>query len=261
MGRLLPWFGWALCFLPLACASSESPPGPWSGTPSSSAPTSAGTTAASGSSSGTPASGADAMSGSSSSSGGGATEFGNTGSSSGGAVPSGSSSGAPQSGSSGGVPLGSDGDSGTTTQSKTVPDIFSDAGPYSPPAEAGSGEHHPGESCMQSGCHDGMGGPDPFSIAGTVFKDYAGTIAYPGVEVVVQDATGRIRTTYSHLNGNFYMGGTLALPATVAARDGTTTRPMVTQLTTAGMGSCASAGCHVVGGSPSTGAYYPIHVP
>jgi hypothetical protein len=117
---------------------------------------------------------------------------------------------------------------------------------------------------MQSGCHDGSGpqAPEPFTIAGTVFKDYAGTIAYPGVEVVVQDATGRIRTTYSHTNGNFYMGGgALALPATVAARDSTTTRPMVTQLTTAGMASCASAGCHIIGGSPSTGAYYPIHIP
>lgn len=116
---------------------------------------------------------------------------------------------------------------------------------------------------MQSGCH-GSGNIESFLIAGTVFKDYAGTIPYPGVEVRVQDANGRTYTTYSRSNGNFYMGGgggSLALPAIVAARDATTTRPMVTQLTTAGMGSCASAGCHVVGGSPSTGAYYPIHVP
>jgi hypothetical protein len=69
-------------------------------------------------------------------------------------------------------------------------------------------------------------------------------------------------TTYSRDNGNFFFGGAaLALPAIVAARDATTTRSMVTQLTTASMGSCASAGCHIVGGSPSSGAYYPIHVP
>jgi hypothetical protein len=131
--------------------------------------------------------------------------------------------------------------------------------------DAGFGEHNAGQSCIQMGCHaPGQGplAPDPFSIAGTVFKDYAGTIPYPGVEIRVQDANGRTMTTYSRDNGNFYMGGgTLALPALVAARDGTTTRAMVTQLTAASMGSCASAGCHIVGGSPSTGAYYPIHVP
>jgi hypothetical protein len=143
-----------------------------------------------------------------------------------------------------------------------VPDLFADAGAYSPPAEAGSGEHHPGESCSQANCHGPLGQETPFLIAGTVFKDYAGTVPYPGVEVRVQDSTGKVMTTYSRGNGNFYIGGgSLALPATVAARDSTTTRPMVTQLTTTGMASCASAGCHVVGGSPSTGAYYPIHVP
>jgi hypothetical protein len=154
----------------------------------------------------------------------------------------------------------------TTTQSQTTPDLFADAGPYAPPVEAGQGEHRPGESCLQSGCHSGAVGPqapDQFILAGTVFKDFAGTIPYPGVEIRVQDATGRTMTTYSHDNGNFYFGGgTLALPAVVAARDGTTTRPMITQLTTAAMGSCAMSGCHVVGGGgPDSGAYYPIHVP
>jgi hypothetical protein len=161
--------------------------------------------------------------------------------------------------------MGGAGDGGPTTQSKTTPDIFADAGAYSPPVEAGSGEHHPGESCLQSGCHGAGAVQAPtFVIAGTVYKDYAGTMPYSGVEVRVQDATGRTMTTYSRQNGNFYIGGgggQLAVPALVSARDGTTTRPMVTQLTTTSMGSCASTGCHTVGGSPSTGAYYPIHVP
>jgi hypothetical protein len=116
-----------------------------------------------------------------------------------------------------------------------------------------------------SGCHGPVGPETSFLIAGTVYKDYKGTIPYPGVEVRVQDQAGNAISTYSCQNGNFYIGtgraGSLALPALVSARDSTTARPMVTQLTTAGMGSCAMGGCHIPGGAPASGAYYPIHVP
>jgi hypothetical protein len=264
MASQLPLFGWVLCLLPISCATSGSPGNEWSGTPAPMGTASAGNPASANSSSGTSSGGTGVVTGVSSSNGGESPQSGSSGGSRGSASgsSSGGSSGSSGAASSSGTPLGSVGDAGTTTQSKDVPDIFADAGMYSPPAEAGSGEHHAGESCSQSNCHGPAGQETPFLIAGTVFKDYAGTIPYVGVEVRVQDANGKIMTTYSRQNGNFYIGGgALALPAIVAARDGTTTRPMVTQLTTAQMGSCASAGCHVVGGSPSTGAYYPIHVP
>jgi hypothetical protein len=82
----------------------------------------------------------------------------------------------------------------------------------------------------------------------------------------VLDSTGKSVSVYSGANGNFHigMGSGVTFPAIVGARDATIVRPMVTTLTAMGsmtMGSCASAGCHVVGGSPATGAYYPIHVP
>jgi hypothetical protein len=79
--------------------------------------------------------------------------------------------------------------------------------------------------------------------------------------------TGKAISVYSGSNGNFYInaaGAGMTLPAIVGARDGTIARPMITTLTAMGsttMGSCANAGCHIVGGSPATGAYYPIHVP
>ena len=271
--------GWSLCLAPVAaaaaaaCATANGPePSNWTGTP---APTGAASTAANqnaaGSSSGTPAGGTGATSGVSASSSGGAPSGSNSGGN-GGISSSGSSGGTPAASSSSGVHSGSSsgasssGSGGVpnTTQSQTTPDIFADAGPYAPPVEAGRGEHNAGQSCIQMGCHiagQGPQAPDPFTIAGTVFKDYAGTIPYVGAEVRVQDANGQTMTTYTHDNGNFSFGRSVAFPAVVAVRDATTTRQMVTQLTTAAMGSCAMAGCHIVGGSPSTGAYYPIHVP
>jgi hypothetical protein len=127
---------------------------------------------------------------------------------------------------------------------------------------------------MKSGCHGPGGGETPFLIGGTVYKDYKGTIPAAGVEIRVQDMAGHAVSVYSGMNGNFYIhsnGSGVTLPAMVAARDGTTTRPMITQLTTNGfnvgvgtMGSCASGGCHITGGTdggPVSGAYYPIHVP
>jgi hypothetical protein len=261
-------FGLALCLFPISCAAGSNVPGSdGTGIPAPSGIAPASEPSAGGTSGGTSSNATGVVTSVSSSSSGGQSPSGSSGSSGSSGGSGGSSGATPTSGSGGstssGGTLGTDGDGGTTTQSKMTPDIFADAGAYSPPAEAGSGQHHPGESCMQSGCH-GSGEAQAFLIGGTVYKDYAGTIPYPGVEVRVQDATGKTMTTYSRQNGNFYISGggaPLALPALVSARDGTTTRPMVTQLTTASMSSCASTGCHTVGGSPSTGAYYPIHVP
>jgi hypothetical protein len=191
-----------------------------------------------------------------SSSGGGGSA---AGSSSSGSSSGGSSSG---SGSTGGG-VASDGGPVSLPPPRLTPDAFTGAPAYV--AQTGNSPHNPGRSCMESGCHPTSGGggdAPPFLIGGTVYQDYKGTIPAPGVEVRVVDSKGNAASVYSGTNGNFYInaGATVTFPAMVGARDGTTTRPMVTSLAGT-MGSCAWAGCHIVGGSPSTGAYYPIHVP
>jgi hypothetical protein len=145
----------------------------------------------------------------------------------------------------------------------SVADPFAGAPGYS---GGGGGDiaHNPGKSCMQNGCH-GSGEAPAFLIGGTVYKDYAGTTPNPGVQIRVLDSSGNSASTTSDSNGNFYIRagqGGVAFPAIVGARDATTTRPMVTQLT-GNMGSCNQGGCHVPGGGPTTntGDYYPIHVP
>jgi len=119
--------------------------------------------------------------------------------------------------------------------------------------------HNVGLSCGP--CHStGCGSTPCFTLGGTVYRDYFGKQPAAGVEVRVVDLKGRSATVYSGPNGNFalYSDAGVALPAMVGARDGTTTRPMVTTLA---VGMCATAGCHVVGSSPDAGAYYAIHVP
>lgn len=184
------------------------------------------------------------------------------------ATYAGSTSGAMLQGSSSGTPAvdmapptgGHDGGVIPLVPPRVVPDAFAGAPPFV--SMMGRGAHNPGQSCMKSGCHGAGGNADGFLIGGTVYADYAGTIPAPGVEIRVRDMAGNAVSVYSGQNGNFYIGngGGVTFPAIVGARDGMTTRPMVTVLTGT-MRSCASAGCHIVGGSPMTGAYYPIHVP
>jgi hypothetical protein len=145
-------------------------------------------------------------------------------------------------------------------------DPFAGAGAYSGPGGGGGGgdgSHNAGQDCMQSHCHGG-GHENAFLLGGTVYQDYAGTIAAVGVEIRVVDTAGHAQSVYSDRNGNFHIsanGATVSLPANVGARNATVTRPMITQLSTS-MGGCSQSGCHTSpGGSPSKGNYYPIHVP
>jgi hypothetical protein len=145
-------------------------------------------------------------------------------------------------------------------------DPFSGVAPYS--AQTGKSSHNAGMSCIHSGCHASAGGAGPPSllIGGTVYADYKGTMPAPGVEVRIVDSAGRVASTYSGPEGNFYITSANAsgvtFPAVIGARDATTTRPMITTLT-ASMGSCGQATCHVPGGGPmsNTGSNYPVHLP
>jgi hypothetical protein len=148
-------------------------------------------------------------------------------------------------------------------QGSSFQDPFAGAPGYS--ARSGGDSHNAGRSCMQSGCHGGGEAPS-FLIGGTVYSDYKGTSPAVGVEVRIVDSAGHAASAYTGASGNFYIGSGSAngvtFPAVVGARDGTTTRPMITTLTSS-MGSCGQGGCHVPGGGPlsNTGNYYPIHIP
>jgi hypothetical protein len=148
-------------------------------------------------------------------------------------------------------------------------DPFGGAPPYAGSQSGGDSSHNAGRSCMDRGCHGtgGQGGGDApsFLIGGTVYQDYYGKVPAVGVEVRILDSAGHSAITTTGREGNFYIrsgsSNGVTFPAVVGARDATTTRPMITTLGTASMGSCAQATCHVAGGSPATGSYYPIHVP
>jgi hypothetical protein len=133
-------------------------------------------------------------------------------------------------------------------------------------AQTGNSSHNAGKSCIHSGCHGSGGDAPSLLLGGTVYSDYQGTTPAPGVQVRIVDAAGHSASTYSGPEGNFYVlsanASGVTFPAIVGARDGKTTRPMITTLA-ASMASCGQATCHVPGGGPmsNTGNYYPIHVP
>jgi len=158
-----------------------------------------------------------------------------------------------------GTPIAVQGDGG--------PDPFLGAPAYA--AQTGPTTHNPGLSCIQSGCHaisGGTNGAPNFVLGGTVYEDYVGKTAASGVEIRVVDSVGNAVSVYSGPAGTFYLGpagdGGVVFPIAVGARNATSTRPMITTVTSA-LGSCDQATCHVPGGGPmtSTGNYYPIHVP
>lgn len=139
-------------------------------------------------------------------------------------------------------------------------DPFAGAPPFSPKGGGGGGgSHNAGEACGKQGCHTGGDGP-AFLIGGTIYTDYKGTTPAAGVEIRIVDGNGNAASTYSEGNGNFYIRSgmtSVGFPAVVGARNGSIARPMITQLSNAGMGTCAQATCHT---APPSG-YYPIHIP
>ncbi len=116
------------------------------------------------------------------------------------------------------------------------------------------------DTCHKSGGACGAAYPC-LAAGGTVYQDYKGTVPAAGVELRAVDGMGHSVVTWSGALGNFAVlpdaGLTGAL--TVGMRTATSTRPMVTIVP---FGGCATAGaCHVLGGSPEAGSYFPIHMP
>jgi len=156
------------------------------------------------------------------------------------------------------------------SEAAAVPDPFAGAPAYVKGTDTAgplslsdpAGPHHIGASCGNGSCHaPGACGAAPcFLIGGTAYDEYKGTTPAAGAEIRVLDMQGHAASCYVGPNGNFRIlaDAGVTLPAIVGIRDGTTTRPMVTVL---GNGMCATSSCHSVGGSPATGAVYPVHVP
>jgi hypothetical protein len=169
-------------------------------------------------------------------------------------------------------PDGGPGEDSATPSSGNADDgAFQDpfAGAPAFATQMGPSTHNPGMSCIQTGCHSGAtssAGAPGFLLGGTVYADYQGQTPAVGIEVRVADTQGHAVSVYSGPAGTFYLAtGSAAgvtFPAVVGARDATSTRDMITVLTS-GLGSCDQTACHVPGGgsTTNTGNYYPIHIP
>lgn len=70
------------------------------------------------------------------------------------------------------------------------------------------GHHNPGMGCLSAaGCHNatlGLGGGAPeYSVGGTLYKDSAGSMAYPGATIFVT-VGGTTKKAVTADNGNFW---------------------------------------------------------
>lgn len=109
-----------------------------------------------------------------------------------------------------------------------------------------------GQACLS--CHKLGGAGVEFTIGGTVYKDVAGTIPAPQVQMSVRDNAGVTRSVYTDANGNFFVlkadAGALTPPAQPGVRDAANTRLMSGAIAD---GNCNN--CHKNGGQT------PINVP
>jgi hypothetical protein len=115
---------------------------------------------------------------------------------------------------------------------------------------ADSGHHNAGANCNVSGCHGGGGGP-VWTVAGTLYSSAAGGTPMTGATITVIDAKGATHDLVSALNGNFYTGQAIPLPAKVFASSCPTIATMTSSIS---LGSCNS--CHV-GGNATGAAHLP----
>lgn len=119
--------------------------------------------------------------------------------------------------------------------------------------ESPSAEMHPGSDCLS--CHR-EAGARPLMLGGTVYPTGGPGWEPPlddcfgleGVEVIVEDAEGRVRSTFTNRAGNFYFEGReseLAMPYSASIRwtkDGSEVlTAMATEPQYGGCGRCHSA--------------------
>lgn len=115
----------------------------------------------------------------------------------------------------------------------------------------GSGNHNPGQQCMQAGaCHAIGGGGPQWTVAGTLYTDALGAAPNIGATITIKDANGLEVNVASQQNGNFYTPATLVPPFKVYASE----CPGIMSMTATAAGDCNSAGCHALGSTQ--GAVY-----
>lgn len=126
------------------------------------------------------------------------------------------------------------------------------------------GDHHnAGMGCMSTaGCHNAAtlgGGAPPYSYAGTVYRDAAGTQPYPGATILITMG-GTTTKLIAGTMGNFQISPQdLAAPTTAggamsSASACPSTVSMMTTALPAGPADCNS--CHKADGTPGR-----IHIP
>ncbi len=172
-----------------------------------------------------------------------------------------------------GVPIGTDAGMGSEV-SAGPPNAFTGAPPYTTVIAGGdtlNANHNfagatPTTNPINQACLDchgpGGGASTKFAFGGSVFKDMAGTIPAPSVEVRVRDTAGNAMVTHTDVNGNFYAAVATGGPQPITANSLGGARDnagnlgaMSVPFTAATDGSCGGGGtCH--GGTAGK-----IHVP
>jgi hypothetical protein len=111
-------------------------------------------------------------------------------------------------------------------------------------ANNADGHHNPGMTCMDQ-CHTRATFGPPFVLAGTVYTTTTATTPLVGATVTIVDAKGVRTTAISAENGNFFVplnyNKTVTFPISAGIGG---CASMQTQLTSATMGNCNTAGCH-----------------
>jgi len=101
----------------------------------------------------------------------------------------------------------------------------------------------PGDDCMT--CHHQGGVASPFTFAGTVYIDEAGTMPLAGATIYVADTSGNMITAISHANGNFYGIDEVMYPArTFASLCPAKTDSMMAAIDATMGANCNNAACH-----------------
>lgn len=110
-----------------------------------------------------------------------------------------------------------------------------------PADQLGSGNHNPGQDCM-NGCHD-----HGFTAAGTIFTTASSSTPVTGATVYIVDANNQVVSTQSQLNGNFFTSIALTFPITVLATSCPTVDHMTATVAGSGSAGCNQSGCHTSG--------------
>lgn len=123
-----------------------------------------------------------------------------------------------------------------------APDANPDCVPSATPPN--NGKHKAGDSCNESGCHDGNGSPPKWTLAGTLYTAKSGQTIVAGATMKFTDANDKVVTVVTSENGNFYTAEAVTFPVTVVS----TRCPNLVEKTdhvATGGGSCNKSGCHV----------------